>query len=107
MKSTERRHHTRRHSDNSQVYLYAPGESTQHCKVRDISSAGLFIETDITLLLLQPVELAFTCSYTHHIVKIYRRSAYVARASEDGVALLLFDRRHSYPVLQHTAGNFL
>jgi hypothetical protein len=107
MKSTERRHHTRRHSGNAQVYVYAPGESTQHCKVRDISSAGLFIETDITLLLLQPVELAFTCLYSHHIVKIYRRSAYVARASEDGVALLLFDRSLSYPIPQCTAGNFL
>ena len=107
MKSIERRHHTRRYSDNTQVYLYAYGESTQHCKVRDISSAGMFIETDSTLLLLQPVELAFTCLYTHHIVKIYRRSAYVARASDDGVALLLFDRRLSYPVSQCIAGNFL
>ena len=107
MTSTERRHHARRHSDNTQVYLYAPGESTQHCKVRDISRAGLFIETHTTLILLQPVELAFTCLYTRHLVKIYRRSAYVARATEDGVALLLFDRRLSYPLSQRTAGNFL
>jgi hypothetical protein len=106
MKSTERRHHTRRHSDNTQVYLYAYGGSTQHCKVRDISNAGMFIETDTILLLLQPVELAFTCLYTRHIVKIYRRSAYVARASEDGVAVLLFDRRLSYPVSHCTAGYF-
>jgi hypothetical protein len=107
MKSTERRHHARRHSDNLQVYVYAPGESTQHCKVRDISSASLFIETDTTLLLLQPVELAFTCFYTHHIITIYRRSAYVARASEDGVALILFDKGLFYPLSQCTAGNLL
>jgi hypothetical protein len=107
MISTERRHHARRHSDNTHVYLYAHGESTQHCKVRDISNAGMFIEINTTLLLLQPVELAFTCLYTHHIVKIYRRSAYIARTSEDGVAVLLFDRRLSYPVSQYTAGNFL
>jgi hypothetical protein len=106
MKSTERRHHTRRHSDKTHVYLYAPGERTKHYKVRDISSSGLFIETDTPLLLLQPVELAFTCLYTHHLIKIYRRSAYVARASEDGVALLLFDRRLSRPVSPCTAGNF-
>ena len=106
MKSTERRHYTRRHADKTQVYLCVHGESTQRCKVRDISSTGMFIETDTTLLLLQPVELAFTCLYTRHIVKIYRRSAYVARASEDGVAVLLFDRRLSYPLSQCTGGNF-
>ena len=107
MKSTERRHHIRRHSGNTQVYLHAYGESTQRCKVRDISSAGMFIETHTTLLHLQPVELAFTCLYTHRIVKIYRRSAYVARTSEDGVALLLFDKRHPYPLSPCTTANFL
>ena len=107
MISTERRHHARRHSDKTHVYSYAHGENTQHCKVRDISNAGMFIEINTTLLLSQPVELAFTCSYTHHIVNIYRRSAYVARTSEEGVAVLLFDRRLSSPVSQYTAGNFL
>jgi hypothetical protein len=93
MRSAERRRHPRRHSDGAQVYLYPHGESSQRCKVYDISRAGMFIETDTCLSLALPVELAFTCLYTRHIVKIYRRSAYVARASEDGVAVLFFDRR--------------
>jgi len=106
MKSTERWHRIRRHSDNTQVHLYVYGERTQLCKVRDISSAGMFIETRTTLLHLQPVELAFTCLYTHRIIKIYRRSAYVARTSDDGVALLLFDKRLPYPLSPCTAGSF-
>jgi hypothetical protein len=95
MRSVERRHYPRRHSGETRVYLYAYGESLQPCKVRDISSAGIFIETDTFLPLALPVELAFTCLYTRNIVRIYRRSAYVARASEDGVAMRFFDRRFS------------
>jgi hypothetical protein len=30
--------------------------------------------------------------HTRQLVKIYRRSAYVARASEDGIVVLFFDR---------------
>lgn len=52
----------------------------------------MFVETDTALPLAEMVELAFTCLHTRRIVKIYRRSAYVARASEDGVAVLFFDR---------------
>ena len=93
MRSAERRHYPRRHTEETQVYLYAYGESLQRCKVRDFSRAGIFIETNTSLSLALPVELAFTCVYTRQIVKIYRRSAYVARVSEDGVAMLFFDRR--------------
>jgi hypothetical protein len=92
MGSTERRRHPRWHSDGTQVHLYVQGESAQRCKVRDISRAGMFIETETSLPLALPVELAFTCLYTRQIVKIYRRSAYVARDSDHGVAVLFFDK---------------
>ena len=88
----ERRRYPRRHAERTQVHLYAQGESVQRCKVRDISRAGIFILTDIVLPPALPVELAFTCLHSRQIVKIYRRSAYVARAAEDGVAVLFFDR---------------
>jgi len=90
---SERRRYPRRRSDGTQVHLYAEGISTQCCKVRDISKAGIFIQTGTPLPLAQFVELAFTCLHSRQIVKIYRRSAYVARTSEDGVVVLFFDRR--------------
>lgn len=93
LRPAERRRFLRRDSDGTRVYLHAPGLKAQRCKVRDISRAGMFIETDTSLRLALPVELAFTCLHTRQIVKIYRRSAYVARAAEDGVVVLFFDRR--------------
>lgn len=92
MRSAERRRYPRRHTDGSQVYLYTQGVGTQRCNVRNISRAGMFVETATSLPLTLPVELAFTCLHTRQIVKIYRRSAYIARASEDGVVVLFFDR---------------
>jgi len=88
----ERRHYPRRTAESTQVYLYAQGKSVIRCQVRDISRVGMLIMTDIVLPLALPVELAFTCLYTRQIVKIYRRSAYVARTSEDGLVVLFFDR---------------
>lgn len=90
--SAEQRRYPRRQSDGTQVYLYARGGGSQRCRVRDISRAGMFIETDASLALALPVELAFTCLHTHCIVKIYRRSGYVARAADDGVVVLFFNR---------------
>jgi hypothetical protein len=91
-KPADRRHYPRRHTGEAQVYLYAQGKSLQRCKVYDISRVGMFVETSIALPLALPVELAFTCLYTHHIVRMYRRSGYVARVSENGVAVLFFDK---------------
>ena len=95
MRAAERRHYPRRYTDQAQVYLYAPGENLQRCKVYDISRVGMFVETSTHLPLALPVELAFTCLYTRQIVKMYRRSAYVARTSENGVAVLFLDRHHA------------
>ena len=92
-RAAERRRYPRRHADGTQVYLYAKAGRAQRYDVRDISRAGMFVETSTSLPLAIPVELAFTCLYTRQIVKMYRRTAYVARASEDGVVLLFFDRR--------------
>lgn len=91
MSQAERRRFPRRQSEGTQVHMYAHGKSVQRCKVRDISRAGLFILSDNILPLELPVELVFTCVHTRKIVKIYRRSAYVARASEDGMAVHFFD----------------
>jgi hypothetical protein len=90
--STERRHYLRRQAGGSRVYLYALGECAKRCLVRDISRAGMFIETSTHLPLALPVELAFTCMHTYRVVKIYRRSAYIARVAEEGVVALFFDR---------------
>lgn len=91
-RAADRRHYPRRYTDQSQVYLYAHGVNLQRCKVYDISRVGMFVETSTSLPLALPVELAFTCLHTHRIVKMYRRSAYVARTSENGVAVLFLDR---------------
>jgi PilZ domain len=93
----DRRRYPRRPSETTRVYLHAQGESVMHCKVRDISRGGALILTDIVLPLALPVELAFTCLHTRQIVKIYRRSAYVARASEYGLVALRFDKRIGQP----------
>ena len=93
MPLTERRHSARRFIDGIQVHLNLPGERTQRCKVRCISGDGIFI--DPLPAALQPdrrVELAYTCQYTRQLVKMYRRSAYVARVSETGVALIYCDK---------------
>jgi hypothetical protein len=92
LNSTERRHYLRRRAGGSRVHLYALGECAKRCMVRDISRAGMFIETSSSLPLALPVELAFTCMHTHRVVKIYRRSAYIARISEEGLVVLFFDR---------------
>jgi hypothetical protein len=57
-----------------------------------MSRAGMFIETDISLVPGLRIELAFTCHYTRQVVKVYRRYAYVARVSDEGVALLFSDK---------------
>jgi hypothetical protein len=90
--TADRRHYPRRYTDQSHVYLYAHGENLHRCKVYDISRVGMFVETSTSLPLALPVELAFTCLHTHRVVKMYRRSAYVARTSDKGVAVLFFDR---------------
>jgi hypothetical protein len=92
VKPTDRRHFPRRHTGEAQVYLYASGENVQRCKVYDISRAGMFVETTASLPLDLTIELAFTCLYTRHIVRMYRRSGYVARISENGIAVLFIDR---------------
>ena len=93
----ERRRYPRRLSEGTQVYLYAQGKSVMRCRVCNASRAGLLILSDIVLPQALPVELAFTCLITRQIVKIYRRSAYVARTSEDGIVVLFFDKRIGQP----------
>jgi hypothetical protein len=91
--SPERRRYPRMRSDGTRVHLHALGEHTQSYKVRDISRAGMFVETDTYLPLALPVELAFTCRHTYQLMKLYRRSAYIARTSYDGMVVLFFDKR--------------
>jgi hypothetical protein len=84
----ERRRFPRRRIDGVQAYIYVPGESTQRCKIRSLSKAGLFIEIEPILPRGLAIELAFTRLYTHQVIKLYRRSAYITRVTDDGVAAL-------------------
>ncbi|MCG6967634.1 MAG: hypothetical protein LJE59_14115 [Chromatiaceae bacterium] len=93
MSLPERRRHPRWRTEGARAFLYARGEPVQRCKVRCVSKAGLFIETDQALPEGLMVELALTQAYTRQLVKIVRRSAYVARASSSGVAILFFVNR--------------
>ena len=93
MSLIERRRYSRWDSDGKQVRLLVPGHHTQRCKVRTVSRAALFIETDSLLPEGTLVELAFTLLHTDQLVKVFRRSAYVARSSESGLAVLFFKKR--------------
>lgn len=86
----ERRQYPRRPIDGVQAYLYVRGERTQRCRIRSLSRAGVFIEIDAILRKGLAIELAFTRLYTAQVIKLYRRSAYVTRVTDDGVALLFF-----------------
>lgn len=90
MSLLERRRYPRWQTAGARAYLYVRGQRVQRCKVRSVSRAGVFIETDATLPQGLAVELALTHAYTHQLVKVVRRSAYVARFSENGVAVLFF-----------------
>jgi hypothetical protein len=93
--STERRHCPRWHSDGTRVHLHVRGESIQEYKVRCMSRVGIFVEIQTAFVPGGRVELAFTCHHTRQLVKMYRRSAYVARTSDDGVALIFSDKHLS------------
>lgn len=92
---TERRRYPRWRSDHASTFLYVKGEKSQRCRVRCVSRAGLFIETSSVLPEGLTIELAFVQSYTHQLVKVYRRSASVVRASDDGVGVVFLDRRRN------------
>ena len=91
----ERRRFPRRRIDGVQAYIYVPGESTQRCKIRSLSKAGLFLEIDPILPRGLAIELAFTRLYTNQVIKLYRRSAYVTRVSEEGVAALFLTKQEA------------
>jgi hypothetical protein len=86
----ERRRHPRWRSEGARAYLYIRGGGAQRCKVRSVSKVGVFLEVDpgVDLARGLSIELAFTRSYTHEVIKLYRRSAYVTRVGEDGVAVV-------------------
>lgn len=92
MGMAERRGYPRLYPESTQVYLYVQGEGVQRCKVRCLSRAGVFLETAARLPEGSPVELAFTVFHSDQLVKMYRRSAYLARASDSGLAVLFFTR---------------
>lgn len=91
---TERRRHPRWRSNGAQAYLYVRGERPHRCRVRSVSKEGLFLELDEFLNLARglTIELAFTRAYTGQVIKLYRRSGYVTRVSNDGVAVLFFEK---------------
>ena len=89
----ERRRFPRWRSDGAEAYLYVRGQSTRRCKISSVSKAGLFIEIDAVMPMGLAIELALTRAYTRQVVKLYRRSAYVTRVSQNGVAVLFFAPR--------------
>ena len=93
MSLPERRHYPCWRVEGKSAFLYIPGEKVQRCKVRCVSKEGLLVETDTKLSEGLVVELALTRSYTPGLVKLVRRSAYVARASDSGAAILYFVTR--------------
>ena len=91
----ERRRFPRRPVDGVQAYLFVQGERTRRCKIRSLSRAGLFIEIDAFLPRGLAIELAFTRMYTKRVIRLYRRSAYVTRISDQGVAVLFFAKQEA------------
>jgi hypothetical protein len=93
MNLPERSHYPCWRVDGKRAFLYVSGEKVQRCKVRCVSRAGLLVETDTRLSEGLIVELALTRSYKPGLIKLVRRSAYVARASDSGAAVLYFVTR--------------
>jgi hypothetical protein len=85
---TDRRRYHRWQSETARAYVYVRGQGVQRCRVRSVSKAGLFIETRSGLREGTAVELAFARADAEQVVKVYRRSACVLRASAEGVAVV-------------------
>ncbi len=94
---TDRRRYRRWQSDRARAYLYVRGQKAQRCRVRSVSKAGLFIETRSNLPTGIAVELAFARPDAQQVVKVYRRTAYVVRSSDEGVAVVFSKRPASLP----------
>jgi hypothetical protein len=93
MNLPERRRFPRWRAEGAQVFLYIRGQRVQRCRARHISKAAVLVETDTKLTEGLTVELALSRHYAGHLVKMVRRSAYVARTSNSGTAVLLFLNR--------------
>lgn len=89
----ERRRFRRWRAEGARAFLYLRGQRVQRCKVRHVSKAAVFVETDSLLTEGLTVELALTRPYSDRLVKVVRRSAYVVRTSRNGTAVLLFLNR--------------
>ncbi|MEE8157374.1 MAG: PilZ domain-containing protein [Gammaproteobacteria bacterium] len=84
----ERRHHTRRRSRIS-VYLFRKGHHIRLCKAKNLSAAGVFVEThNMGLPPGSVVELAFVVRLGS-ITRIHRRTAKVCHVSRGGTGLAL------------------
>lgn len=84
--TTERRLHSR-HRARTKVYVCLPTGGGRLCRVRDLSAAGVFLETrNLGLSVGTPLELAFAIDLGA-ITKIHRRSAVVAHVSRGGTGL--------------------
>ena len=93
MSLPERRRYPRWRAEGARAFLYIRGQQVARCKVRHISKAAVLVETESTLTEGLTVELALTRPYSRQLLRIVRRSAYVARTSQSGTAVLLFLNR--------------
>ncbi len=85
------------HPKVSRVYIRVAGQPVRQCAVRCLNQSGLVIKTDMRLPRGEQVELAFFRLHTPQLVKVVRRSAYVVRAADTGIAMLFFLRRTPRP----------
>jgi hypothetical protein len=76
-----------RHRAKTTVYLACPGIPGRRCVAKNVSSNGVFVETEtIDLLEGTPVELIFAVNLGQ-ITRIHRRKAIIAHVSENGAGL--------------------
>lgn len=83
------------------VYLYMPGGKYRHrCKARNLSSRGLFIETELQNIPdNRPLMMFITTQKTNDsVIRLHRMLARVVRHTSGGVAMM-FWRNDQWQVL--------
>jgi hypothetical protein len=83
----ERRQSIRKRAPGNTVYLYYRGKRLHRCKTSDISTRGVFVETDsLAVPLGAVVQLVFIIQQGH-LIKTHRKSAVITRVVNHGAGL--------------------
>lgn len=76
-----------RHKALTTVYLAVPGSGGRRCMARNVSSTGVFVETEtLDLMRGTQVELIFAVNLGK-VTRIHRREAEIAHVSVNGAGL--------------------